>query len=313
MKLPSILMAVMLLAAPAMAQHDHDSHEHGQKSAASPQKMSLPTTLTEQTTCPISNEELEDKDTFLDYAGQRIYVCCNKCKKKAAKNPEVVAMGLYANGFQLENVQSIDPVTGEKLESKTHFHKLYNMRIYVNDEKDVAKVAADPAKYLDALAGRHAQEKCAVRGGDINPKANFTIEGMTIGQCCAGCEKKWKAEPSEMFAKLEKDHVVVEPATMKCPVMPGMNGSKKYPVTLGAKRYYLCSEKVAVMFSQDPSKYLPKWYAAQGITVDAAPANHEESGHGDHNHGSMQMNEGSDCDNTGAKTDGCSDSPKVIG
>jgi len=265
MKTITSFLLLIATAVPAFAQ---DAPQAVSKAKA----FKLPTTLTAQTTCPISGEELEDHDTYVDYAGQRIYTCCKKCVKKVSMKPEQVAMGLYAQGIQLESVQTIDPVTGEKLANKEHFHKLYNMRIYVNDEKSVAKVAADPAKYLDVLAGRHAQTKCAVKGGDLDPEANFVIDGMTIGQCCPGCEKKWHADAAGLFSKLAKDKVVLEPASMKCPVMPGMNGSKKYPVTLGSKRYYLCSEKTAVMFAKNPDKYLPKWYAAQGIEGTAVPS-----------------------------------------
>ncbi len=257
-------MAAVLMAAPAMAQHEnHGDHDHGMDTMEHAPQLVVPKSLSAQATCPISGEDLEDQDTFIDFEGQRIYVCCKKCKKKVVKRPEQIAMELYAQGVLLENVQTIDPVTGEELKSKEHFHQLYNKRIYVNDKKDVAKVAADPAKYLDVLEGRHAQEKCAVRGGDIDPEAGFVIKGMQVGQCCPGCEKKWKADPAAYFAKLAADHVVLEPATMSCPFMPKMQGSKKYPITLGSRRYYLCSEMAALKFANDPEKYLPAWYAMQ--------------------------------------------------
>lgn len=40
-----------------------------------------------QTTCPVSGEKLEDKTTFTDYKGRRIYFCCNKCKGAFEKDP----------------------------------------------------------------------------------------------------------------------------------------------------------------------------------------------------------------------------------
>jgi|FLOH01.1.fsa_nt_gi YHS domain-containing protein len=274
MKPLTILSAAILLAAPTFAQneHDHGATGHDQQPAAEKHEMTLPTKLVEQTLCPITGEELEDHDNFIDYEGQRIYVCCKKCKTKVAVKPEQIAMAMFADGVQLENLQTIDPVSGKPLKEKTHFHQLYNKRIYVNDMKDVAKVAADPAKYLDVLEGRKPQERCAVMGGKIDPEASFEIEGMHVGQCCGGCEKKWKKDPAAKFAVLVERKEVVEPVNMTCPVMPKMNGSKKYPVTLGAKRYYLCGEKVAMMFVANPEKYLPGWYAAQGIKVPVTPA-----------------------------------------
>lgn len=291
MKPFSILITAILLAVPAAAQHDDHGDDHGSKAGEAKHKISVPTSLGAQTTCPITGEELEDKDNYVDYEGHRMYVCCKKCKKKATANPEMVAFELYSQGVALENIQTTCPVSGEELEDKDTFVKLYNKTIYLCCKKCKKKAAADPAKYLDIMEGRTAQEKCAVKGGDLDPEANFVVAGFTVGQCCAGCEKKWKADPAAHFAMLEKDNVVLEPATMICPVMPGMNGNKKFPVTLGAKRYYLCSNKAAMMFALNPDKYLPNWYKAQGIEVkmdshdkDEDHGGGHDDGHGEHDH-----------------------------
>ena len=40
------------------------------------------------TTCPIMQKEASDPDLFVDYKGERVYLCCTKCKKHFAKNPD---------------------------------------------------------------------------------------------------------------------------------------------------------------------------------------------------------------------------------
>ncbi|MFH2056280.1 MAG: YHS domain-containing protein [bacterium] len=40
-----------------------------------------------QTTCPVSGEKLEEKSTFSDYEGRRIYFCCEMCPPKFAADP----------------------------------------------------------------------------------------------------------------------------------------------------------------------------------------------------------------------------------
>lgn len=40
------------------------------------------------TTCPVMTKEDVDPDLFVDYKGKRIYVCCVKCKKRFAQNPD---------------------------------------------------------------------------------------------------------------------------------------------------------------------------------------------------------------------------------
>ncbi|MFK5957065.1 MAG: hypothetical protein QM477_11540 [Planctomycetota bacterium] len=289
MKPFSIILSAILLATPAFAQHGEHEEHAADMAAKAKQQITVPTTLSPQTTCPISGEELEDKDNYVDYESHRIYLCCKKCKKKALANPEKAVFELYSQGVALENIQTTCPVSGEVLEDHDTFVKVYNKTIYTCCKKCAKKVKADPAKYLDIMEGRTAQEKCAVKGGDIDPEASFVIEGFSVGQCCSGCEKKWKADPAGYFAKLEKDKVVLEPASMKCPVMPSMNGSKEFPVTLGAKRYYLCSNKAAMMFVLNPDKYLPNWYKAQGIEMkmDTHKDDHaggHDDGHGDHDH-----------------------------
>lgn len=224
---------------------------------------SLPTTLVAQTTCPISGEELESKEHFVDYEGHRIYTCCGKCAKKVAAKPERTAMNMYAEGIALENLQTTCVVSGEELEDRDTFVQLYNKTVYVCCNKCKKKVAANPAKYLDKLEGRHAQKLCVFSGEEIDPAETVVVEGMKVGNCCGKCAAKGEANPAAYFAKLQEKNVVAEPASMLCPVMPSMEGSKKYPVTMGAKRYYFCSAKTAVMFAKNPGKYLPKWLAAQ--------------------------------------------------
>jgi len=41
-----------------------------------------------QTTCPVSHEILDAKDTHVDYKGRRIYFCCNDCVAKFNADPQ---------------------------------------------------------------------------------------------------------------------------------------------------------------------------------------------------------------------------------
>lgn len=40
------------------------------------------------TTCPVMTKEDVDPDIFVDYKGKRVYMCCTKCKKRFAQDPE---------------------------------------------------------------------------------------------------------------------------------------------------------------------------------------------------------------------------------
>ncbi len=41
-----------------------------------------------QTTCPVSGEELEKKNSYLDHDGRRVYFCCDGCQKEFKADPQ---------------------------------------------------------------------------------------------------------------------------------------------------------------------------------------------------------------------------------
>jgi YHS domain-containing protein len=243
------LMALVALALPAMAQdHDHNTHNTAEKVAAAPSA---------QTTCPISGEKLEDKELFIDYEGQRVYLCCKKCVKKFNAFPDKWIATLAKNGESVQNIQTTCPVSGEELEDDAISMKFGDKSIKVCCKKCAKKVKANPVAYFDKLEGRKAQERCPVQGGKIKPEISFVVNGSLVGQCCPGCEKKWQADPEKYFAKLAAEKVVLEPASNRCPVMPGMAvKDRQFPATLGAQRFYFCSEGTRQKFLADPAKYM---------------------------------------------------------
>ena len=129
-----------------------DCNEHADDAGV----VAAPKVLRAQTNCPITGDVLEDRDAYIDYEGHRIFVCCKKCVKKANAAPEKVAHAMYMDGVQLENLQTTCAVTGKELKNRDHFVQVYNKRIYVGSAMAKMKVAVDPSKYLDVLAGRHA-------------------------------------------------------------------------------------------------------------------------------------------------------------
>ncbi len=40
------------------------------------------------TTCPVMMKEEVDPDLFVDFKGERIFLCCQKCKKRFNQDPE---------------------------------------------------------------------------------------------------------------------------------------------------------------------------------------------------------------------------------
>ena len=212
--------------------------------------------LVAQTVCPISGEELEDRDSYVDYEGHRIYACCKKCVKKVAKAPEKTALAMYQEGIALENIQTVCAVSGEELEDRDSFVKVYNKTIYTCCKKCAKKVKADPSKYLDIMQGRQAQNACAFSGEELDAEETFVLEGFQAGACCPKCVAKAQAEPAAFFAKLEAKNMVVEYASGDCLVMPGKPVNRSHFATIGTKRYFFCCEPCTMKFIANPEAAL---------------------------------------------------------
>jgi YHS domain-containing protein len=245
------LIALVALALPAGAQ------EHDHAKSATNAKAAVQEALPAQTTCPISGDVLEDKETFVDYEGQRVYVCCKKCVKKFTAFPDKYISAMAKSGQAVENTQTTCVVSGEELDQDAVTLAFGNKTIKVCCKKCAKKVNAEPVKYFDKLEGRKAQERCAVMGGKIIPKNSFVVNGTHVDQCCPGCEKKWRAEPAKYFSKLSEQKIVLQPASNRCPVMPKMAvKDRRYFVTMGARRFYFCSEGTRAKFLENPKKYM---------------------------------------------------------
>ncbi len=63
--------------------------------------------------CPVTTTEKVDKNVFLDYKGQRIYFCCNKCRRDFMADP----------GAYLANLQTTDNTHGDSLTAVEAVHK----------------------------------------------------------------------------------------------------------------------------------------------------------------------------------------------
>ncbi len=81
-----------------MASHDHAGHDHGghdhatmEESAAeqTPTEAGDPVVAsTEQTTCPVMEGNLINKDIFVEYKGKKVYFCCEGCDDAFLADPE---------------------------------------------------------------------------------------------------------------------------------------------------------------------------------------------------------------------------------
>ncbi|KAA3604473.1 MAG: YHS domain-containing protein [Planctomycetota bacterium] len=210
-----------------------------------------------QTACPISGKAI-DKAVSVDYEGHRVYFCCKGCPKKFKEFPDAYLVKMMKAKEAPENIQSTCVVSDQPLEAKEHYVEVLNKKIYTCCTKCQAKVAKDPASYLDKLEGRQAQSKCPVSGSKVDKNVFVEYQGQKVYFCCSGCEGKFKAEADKVFTKWQHAKVVTEAAASQthCPLMKDEKVDKNTFVTYKGRRIYFCCAGCITGFAKKPGKVL---------------------------------------------------------
>ena len=104
-----------------------------------------------QTLCPVSGHPV-DKSAYVDYQGQRVYFCCDKCPAKFKADPEKYFAQFAKEGVVLESVQKSCPVSDEEINPKV-YTDYKGRRVYFCCKKCIATFQEDPEKYLKKLPG----------------------------------------------------------------------------------------------------------------------------------------------------------------
>jgi YHS domain-containing protein len=105
--------------------------------------------LKPQTVCPVMGGKI-NKDLYLDHKGQRIYVCCAGCLAPIKKDPAKYIKKMAEKGEAPTKIQTVCPVMGGKI-NKDHFAEHDGKRIYVCCPPCIAKIKADPDKYVKKM------------------------------------------------------------------------------------------------------------------------------------------------------------------
>ncbi len=102
-----------------------------------------------QKTCPVMGGKI-NKALYVDYEGQRIYVCCAGCIPKIKKDPAKYIKILTYKGEGVAKLQTKCPVMGGSV-NKKQYADVKGKRIYVCCAGCIAKIKADPDKYIGVL------------------------------------------------------------------------------------------------------------------------------------------------------------------
>ena len=145
MKKIIVLLTAVLIAGSAIANE-------GGKKHAEPAKAKV------QTMCPVMNKPI-NKNLYVDYKGERIYVCCQSCVNVVKKNPDKWLKKLEAQGITPEKVkktnrkyvaQTMCPVMNRPI-NKDLYVDYKGERIYVCCQGCINVVKKNPEKWLKKL------------------------------------------------------------------------------------------------------------------------------------------------------------------
>ena len=173
-------------------------------------------------TCAVSGMKLGSMgDPIVKVFDQReVRFCCVGCVPKFAAEPEPYLAKVdkemlkrQAAHYPLEKcVVNDDPMfLGDEFLGEQFI--VSNRMFRTCCRGCIPKVKADPAKYAarldkaaaEAQRARYPLSTCVVGGEALTAEAKeVVIANRLVRLCCAGCEKKLRADPVVYFAKLDK-------------------------------------------------------------------------------------------------------------
>ncbi len=105
----------------------------------------------EQTLCPLADNKI-DKESFADYEGKRVYLCCDGCLARFKNNPQKAIEKLEERGVTVAmsaevTTQKSCPINGNSID-KTLFADHDFKRLFFCSEKCRKKFKKNPQKYV---------------------------------------------------------------------------------------------------------------------------------------------------------------------
>jgi len=157
-------------------------------------------------TCPISGKPV-DKSKSVTYEGQKIYVCCGKCKKMVKAKPAAFLAKAYPKDKVVDMKNAKCPIRGGKAAKgvsvvfqgrKVHFCCPGCDKAFMKEPNKKLAMLENP-KLKDL-----GNKTCPVTGEE-NEADNFVIyKDQIINICCAGCAKDLQKDPKKYLRKLMK-------------------------------------------------------------------------------------------------------------
>ena len=241
-----ILFALTIACALAVSALAHDPKKHDgkqTKQTAGKTAGKATTAKTEflgkgdgVTTCPVTGEELHNKDIKANFFGRTVYFCCPGCLTEAQKQPAAYVKKTHKE--QLLAIKDVKPAE--------HGHHGEHQE----------KAADGAAKFLGKGDGI---ETCPVTGEPVNKNLKYEIAGKTFYVCCEGCGDTVKKNPSAYLKGVEAKVAFLGKGDgiETCPVT-GEAVNKNLKHEANGQTFYVCCDGCADTVKKNPAAYLKK-------------------------------------------------------
>lgn len=118
-------------------------------------------TETKQKFCPLMVEDPAELDTYVEYKGVKVYLCCSSCKRQWKENPDYFAIVSIKQAPQLKAVarkdikplkQQFCPVYTDRRVHPEGPSLMHNgKKIYFSKERALERFKSSPERYLKNL------------------------------------------------------------------------------------------------------------------------------------------------------------------
>ncbi len=245
----SALALIVTLTGTAFAHdiHDKKAHGKGKTQAAKSVKGKFLGKGDGVASCPVTGEDIHNKDVKGQFFGRTVYFCCAGCLDEARANPAAYIMKTHAQ--QVAATKNLPKAEGH--------HSDHHAQDSKSDAKQDSK--GGERKFLGKGDGI---ETCPVTGEPVNKNLKYEVDGRSFYVCCEGCADTVKKDP-DLYLKPVDGEKKEQPFLGKgdgietCPVT-GEPVNKDLKGEADGQTFYVCCAGCLDTVKQNPAAYLKK-------------------------------------------------------
>jgi len=149
--------------------------------------------------CPVTQKPIR-KNKFVEKDGERVYVCCNSCRKKVKADFKTYRDQTYPAADVVELKNAHCPIMGGEVDGETSV-VFQNYRVQFCCPGCDGKFQADPRKHLTLLLNPELvsldNKRCPVMPEEPSEADSFFVyDGVVIDTCCSDCPEMFTENPT---------------------------------------------------------------------------------------------------------------------